>query len=335
MSSQKTIIIAEAGVNHNGSIGLAKELIDVASECGADFVKFQTFKAENLAIKNLSKAEYQKGKTNLNESQFEMLKKLELDVKDHQQLIKYCKKNNIQFLSTPFDFESIKLLEMLGIPIFKVPSGEITNLPYLQMIGRTKKPIIMSTGMSTLNEIHEALKVLLDSGAKKEKTTILHCNSEYPTRMDDVNLNAMITIKNDLGVNVGYSDHTQGIEIPIAAVALGAKVIEKHFTLDRKLFGPDHAMSIEPEELKAMVIAIRNVEVALGDGIKKPTQSELKNINLVRKSIVASKVIKKGEPFSQNNLAVKRSGDGISPMEWDSVIKKTATQNFEIDDLIK
>ena len=335
MSSQKTIIIAEAGVNHNGSIGLAKELIDVASECGADFVKFQTFKAENLAIKNLSKAEYQKGKTNLNESQFEMLKKLELDVKDHQQLIKYCKKNNIQFLSTPFDFESIKLLEMLGIPIFKVPSGEITNLPYLQMIGRTKKPIIMSTGMSTLNEIHEALKVLLDSGAKKEKTTILHCNSEYPTPMDDVNLNAMITIKNDLGVNVGYSDHTQGIEIPIAAVALGAKVIEKHFTLDRKLFGPDHAMSIEPEELKAMVIAIRNVEVALGDGIKKPTQSELKNINLVRKSIVASKVIKKGEPFSQNNLAVKRSGDGISPMEWDSVIKKTATQNFEIDDLIK
>ena len=335
MSSQKTIIIAEAGVNHNGSIGLAKELIDVASECGADFVKFQTFKAENLAIKNLSKAEYQKGKTNLNESQFEMLKKLELDVKDHQQLIKYCKKNNIQFLSTPFDFESIKLLEMLGIPIFKVPSGEITNLPYLQMIGRTKKPIIMSTGMSTLNEIHEALKVLLDSGAKKEKTTILHCNSEYPTRMDDVNLNAMITIKNDLGVNVGYSDHTQGIEIPIAAVALGAKVIEKHFTLDRKLFGPDHAMSIEPEELKAMVIAIRNVEVALGDGIKKPTQSELKNINLVRKSIVASKVIKKGEPFSQDNLAVKRSGDGISPMEWDSVIKKTATQNFEIDDLIK
>jgi len=329
-----TIIIAEAGVNHNGSIELAKILIDVAAEAGVDFVKFQTFKAETLVTQTADKAEYQKEITNTDESQFEMIKKLELDRKTHEELIDYCKIKDIQFLSTAFDQDSIELLAELNIPLFKIPSSEITNLPYLRYIGKMGKPIIMSTGMSTLDEVHNALNILIESGAKKDKITILHCNTEYPTPMEDVNLKAMITIRDELGVNIGYSDHTLGIEVPIAAVALEATVIEKHFTLDRNMSGPDHAASLEPEELKAMVTAIRNIEKAMGDGIKKPSSSEIKNMPIARKSIVAKNSIKKGELFTKDNLTVKRPGTGISPMEWDVLIGKKANKNYDVDDLI-
>ena len=335
MNNKSTIIIAEAGVNHNGSIELAEKLIDVAAEAGADFVKFQTFKAETLVTQTADKAEYQKEITNTDESQFEMIKKLELDRKTHEELINYCKTKDIQFLSTAFDHDSIDLLDELNIPLFKIPSGEITNLPYLRHIGKMGKPIIMSTGMSTLDEVRNALNILIESGAEKEQITILHCNTEYPTPMKDVNLKAMLTIKDELGVNIGYSDHTLGIEVPIAAVAMGATVIEKHFTLDRNMPGPDHAASLEPEELKAMVTAIRNIEKAIGDGIKKPSSSETKNISVARKSIVAKKSIKKGELFTEENLNVKRPGTGVSPMEWDNVIAKVANHDYEMDDLIR
>ena len=334
MNNKSIIIIAEAGVNHNGSIELAKKLIDIAAEAGVDFVKFQTFKAETLVTQTADKAEYQKEITNTDESQFEMIKKLELDRKTHEELIDYCKIKDIQFLSTAFDQDSIELLAELNIPLFKIPSSEITNLPYLRYIGKMGKPIIMSTGMSTLDEVHNALNILIESGAKKDKITILHCNTEYPTPMEDVNLKAMITIRDELGVNIGYSDHTLGIEVPIAAVALEATVIEKHFTLDRNMSGPDHAASLEPEELKAMVTAIRNIEKAMGDGIKKPSSSEIKNMPIARKSIVAKNSIKKGELFTKDNLTVKRPGTGISPMEWDVLIGKKANKNYDVDDLI-
>jgi len=335
LNNKSTIIIAEAGVNHNGSIELAEKLIDVAAETGADFVKFQTFKAEKLVTQTADKAEYQKEITDTGESQFQMIKKLELDRKIHEELIDHCKQIDIQFLSTAFDHDSIDLLDELNIPLFKIPSSEITNLPYLRHIGKMGKPIIMSTGMSSLEEVRDALNVLIESGAEKEQITILHCNTEYPTPMKDVNLKAMLTIKDEMGVNIGYSDHTLGIEVPIAAVAMGATVIEKHFTLDRNMPGPDHAASLEPEELKAMVTAIRNIEKAMGDGEKKLSLSETKNIAVARKSIVAKTSIKKGELFTEENLTVKRPGTGISPMGWDTVIGKAASSDYEMDDLIR
>lgn len=329
----RVFIIAEAGVNHNGSIELAKQLIDKASEAGADAVKFQSFKAERLVTRNARKAEYQKLTTNSRESQFEMIKKLELDYNKHRELIDYCHSKNIMFLSSPFDLESIELLNELGLEIFKIPSGEINNLPYLRKIGSLKKKVILSTGMSTLGDIENALTILRSSGTTD--VTVLHCNTEYPTPMKDVNLLAMKTIKDAFKVEVGYSDHTLGIEVPIAAVALGATVIEKHFTLDKTMEGPDHKASLEPEELKEMVRCIRNIEQALGDGVKRLTESESKNIKIARKSIVAGRDIKKGEIFTEKNLAIKRPGDGISPMRWDEVIGKIAKRDFLEDELIE
>jgi len=335
LKTQHTIIIAEAGVNHNGSMESAKKLVDVAADAGADYVKFQTFKADTLVTQSAEKAEYQKILTDKSESQFEMIKKLELDKSAHDELIKHCEEKGIRFLSAAFDHDSIELLADLNIPLYKIPSGEITNLPYLRHIGRMGKPIILSTGMSTLEEVQKALNVLLESGAEKEKITILHCNTEYPTPMEDVNLKAMLTIREELGVNIGYSDHTLGIEVPIAAVAMGATVIEKHFTLDRTLKGPDHAASLEPHELKSMVTAIRNIKKAMGDGIKKPSPSETRNIPIARKSIVAKKPIKKGERYSEENITVKRPGTGISPIEWDNIINQKSIKDFIIDDLIE
>ena len=331
----KVIIIAEAGVNHNGSIKMAKQLIDVAADAGADFVKFQTFKADSLVTKKADKADYQKKLTQKDESHFEMIRRLELDKSAHEELISYCIKKNIQFLSTAFDIESVNLLSELDIKIYKIPSGEITNLPYLRHIGGLGKPVIMSTGMATLDEVRAAMNLLIDAGLNKKDLTILHCNTEYPTPMNDVNLRAMLTMKDELKVKVGYSDHTLGIEISIAAVAMGANVIEKHFTLDRTLPGPDHAASLEPEELRSMVQTIRNIEKALGDGVKKPSPSEKKNIPIVRKSIIAKTYITKGETFSKYNLAVKRPGTGISPMQWDNILGQKASKSFESDELIK
>ena len=330
---KKVFIIAEAGVNHNGSIELAKRLIDKAAEAGADAVKFQSFKAENLVTKTAKKAEYQETATGVAENQFQMIKKLELDYEKHGELINYCQEKGIMFLSSPFDLESIDLLHKLELEIFKIPSGEITNLPYLRKIGKLKKKVILSTGMSTLGDIEQALEILRENGT--DDITVLHCNTEYPTPMKDVNLNAMNTIRDAFKVEVGYSDHTLGIEIPIAAVALGATIIEKHLTLDKTMEGPDHRASLEPDELKAMVTAIRNIEIALGDGVKKLTESELKNIKIARKSIVASQNIKKGEVFTEENLTVKRPGDGISPMNWDQVLGKIAKQDFKEDEKIE
>jgi len=328
-------IIAEAGVNHNGSIKLAKKLIDVAVVSGADAVKFQTFKAGSLSTLNAEKADYQKILTNNSESQFEMLKKLELDVDAHKELIEYCKKKNIIFLSTPYDHESIDLLDNLGLNIYKIPSGEITNLPYLIHIGGLKKNVILSTGMSNMKEIEAALNVLIEAGTKKKNITVLHANTMYPTPMEDVNLTAMKTIAQTFEVNYGYSDHTIGIEVDIAAVAMGATVIEKHFTLNKDMDGPDHKASLNPEELKLMVSGIRNIEKALGDGIKKPSLSETANIAIARKSIVASRPINKGEIFTKNNLAAKRPGKGISPMKWDEVLGGVATKDYQVDELIQ
>lgn len=330
----KTFIIAEAGVNHNGDIKLAKKLIDVASEAGADAVKFQTFKSEKVVSKYAQKAVYQKQNTDSNESQLEMIKKLELDITAHKELIDYCKKKNIMFLSTPFDHDSIELLNNLGLEIFKIPSGEITNLPYLRHIGRLRKKVIMSTGMADLGEIEDALDILIKNGTIKENITVLHATTEYPAPYEDVNLLAMQTIAKSFGVKVGYSDHTPGIEVPVAAVVLGATVIEKHFTLDKNMEGPDHKASLEPDELFAMVKAIRNIEKALGNGIKKPRQSELKNMPIARKSIVAAKPIKKGEIFTSENITVKRPGSGISPMRWDEILGTIATKDYKEDELI-
>jgi len=325
-------IIAEAGVNHNGDIRMAKELIDAAKSAGANAVKFQTFKAEHLVSKVAQKADYQKQATETDESQLEMLKKLELSFGDFKDLKKYCEKKEILFLSTAFDLDSINFLESLEMPIYKVPSGEITNLPYLMKIASFGKPVIISTGMSDLDEVGLALEVLRDNGAGT--MTLLHCNTQYPTPFEDANLKAILTLKERFGLAVGYSDHTLGIEAPIAAIALGATVIEKHFTLDKSLEGPDHKASLDPQELKTMVTSIRNIEVALGDGIKQPSVSETMNIEVARKSIVARRNIVKGEIFTQDNLTVKRPGNGISPMKWFEVLGMSAKRDFCEDELI-
>lgn len=333
---EKVIVIAEAGVNHNGDIAIAKKLIDAAVDAGVDFVKFQTFKAENLVSDSAKKADYQIENTqNATESQLQMLKKLELSHIQHQELIAYCQTKKISFFSTAFDLESLDYLKALGFEMVKIPSGEITNLPYLKKAAQLFSKVIISTGMSTLNEIENALNVFISNGTKRESIYILHCNTEYPTPMKDVNLLAMLTIKNELNVQIGYSDHTLGIEVPIAAVALGAKVIEKHFTLDRSLPGPDHKASLEPMELKEMVFAIRNIELAIsGSGIKEPSESEKKNIEIARKSIVAKIDIKSGDVFTIENITTKRPGNGLSPMLWDNVIGKKATQDYKPDEQI-
>ena len=332
---KKTLIIAEAGVNHNGDINLAKRLIDAAAAAGVDYVKFQTFNAKKLVSKNAQKATYQKQNTgDATESQLAMLQKLELSRDMHLELINYCNSQNVKFLSTGFDLESIDFLYELNIDLFKIPSGEITNLPYLRKVGGLGKHIILSTGMADLQEVKDAISVLLNAGAKKKEITILHCNTEYPTPIPDVNLRAMTTIKETIEVPVGYSDHTLGIEIPIAAVAIGATVIEKHFTLDKTMEGPDHKASLEPDELKAMVLAIRNIEIAMGHGKKEPSDSEKKNKTVVRKSIVASKKINKGEILTEDNITVKRPGNGISPMKWDSLIGSAASKDYDEDELI-
>jgi N,N'-diacetyllegionaminate synthase len=329
INKEKVIIIAEAGVNHNGNLNTAFKLIEAAADSGADYVKFQTFKTELCISKSAPLADYQKENNSTSDNQYDLVKKLELSPKMHFELIEHCKKNNIKFLSTGFDLPSLEFLNSLKIDFFKIPSGEITNLPYLRKIKSFNLPIVLSTGMANLDEIKETLKVL---GA--EDITVLHCNTEYPTPMKDVNLNAMLTIRDECGVEIGYSDHTLGIEIPIAAVAMGAKVIEKHFTLDRKMQGPDHKASLEPSELKAMVSSIRNIEVALGNGVKVPSVSESKNISIARKSIVALKNIKAGDKLTEENITVKRPGDGINPMKWDEVIGLVANKNFSEDELI-
>ena len=333
---KRTLIIAEAGVNHNGDIAKAKALIDKGAEAGVDYVKFQTFKAEKLVTKQAQRASYQDKNTQNNDSQYEMLKKLELSQVLHQELMDYCNQKGVKFLSTGFDSESLVFLAQLGITIAKVPSGEITNLPYLRQVASLFPEVILSTGMATIGEIKDAVKVLTDNGVSKDKITILHCNTEYPTPMEDVNLKAMLHIQRELGLPIGYSDHTLGIEVPIAAVALGATVIEKHFTLDKTLPGPDHKASLEPNELKAMVSAIRNIEKAIGgSGLKEVSKSEEKNKPIARKSIVASTDIKKGDTFTPENLTVKRPGTGISPMQWDEVIGKEAKRDFQEDELIE
>ncbi|MHA7608248.1 N-acetylneuraminate synthase [Elizabethkingia meningoseptica] len=333
----KTIIIAEAGVNHNGSMENAFKLIDAAVDAKVDYIKFQTFKTENLVSKSAKKADYQIQNTgDADDSQFEMLKRLELSHENHEVLIDYCKNKNISFFSTAFDLDSLDYLKKIGLDLVKIPSGEITNLPYLRKAAQLFRKVIISTGMCTMEDIEAAVDVFLKEGVLKENITILHCNTEYPTPMKDVNLKAMLSIRNSFGTDVGYSDHTIGIEVPIAAVAMGASIIEKHFTLDKTLPGPDHAASLEPHELKAMAMAIHNIDLAIsGDGIKKPSQSELKNIEIARKSIVASKNILKGEMFSLENITIKRPGSGISPMKWDEVIGETAKKNFSTDDLIE
>lgn len=333
--NKRTTIIAEAGVNHNGNIDLAKKLIDAAAIADVDYVKFQTFNANKLVTKNAEKADYQKENTGKsNDSQFEMLKKLELSKEMHFELISYCKSKGVEFLSTGFDLESIEFLSELELDFFKIPSGEITNLPYLEAVAKIGKPVVISTGMADMDEIEQALNVFLTAGIKKSEITILHCNTEYPTPMKDVNLNAMKSIKEKFDVSIGYSDHTLGIEIPIAAVAMGASVIEKHFTLDNNMEGPDHKASLEPDELSSMVKSIRNIEYAMGNGIKEPSESEKKNKDIARKSIVAKKEIKKGELFSKDNLTIKRPGKGISPMKWYDVIGEKSLKDYQKDDLI-
>lgn len=330
----KTLIIAEAGVNHNGSIEMAKRLIDAAVVAGVDYVKFQTFKAEKLVTKDAKQAEYQQ-RNAADSSQYAMLKKLELTPRQHEELIIYCKQKGVRFLSTAFDLESIEYLHSLSLGVWKIPSGEITNYPYLKKIAQYGEPIIMSTGMCSMGDVEQALNVLLKNGLTKEQISLLHCNTEYPTPMRDVNLKAMLQLRDNFGVKVGYSDHTKGIEVPIAAVALGAEVIEKHFTLDRTLPGPDHKASLEPNELKAMVDAIRNIEQALGDGQKHVSASEERNMAIARKSIVAAKDIKRGELLTEENLTTKRPGSGISPMRWEEVIGTKAIRDFKEDELIE
>lgn len=333
---KKTLIIAEAGVNHNGSLETARQLIDVAAEAGADYVKFQTFKANKLVTKTAARAEYQNTNTKDSASQYEMLQKLELSEADHLELVAYCQEKKINFLSTGFDLDSLEFLSNLGVTVAKIPSGEITNLPYLEKAAALFPEIILSTGMATIEEIKDAFQTLVNAGANRSTVTILHCNTEYPTPMEDVNLKAMLHIENELGTAIGYSDHTLGIEVPIAAVALGATVIEKHFTLSRSLPGPDHRASLEPAELAAMVLAIRNIEKAIGgSGIKEPSKSEMKNKPVARKSIVAYRPIKKGEFFSEQNLTIKRPGDGISPMKWHNIIGQTAYRDFLEDEQIE
>ena len=331
----KVIIIAEAGVNHNGSLEIAKLLVDKAVEAGTDIIKFQTFKSEKLVSKSAKQAEYQqKNIGKQGGSQLDMLKSLELSEDEHRELLDYCKKNGIRFLSTAFDMDSIEFLHSLNLGLWKIPSGEVTNYPYLRKIAQYHEPVILSTGMCEMSDIEVAIKVLVENGLSVDQITVLHCNTEYPTPFKDVNLKAMLTIGDKFGVKIGYSDHTMGIEVPIAAGALGATIIEKHFTLDKKMEGPDHKASLEPDELKAMVTAIRNIELAFGTGHKSITESERKNLEAARKSIVASRQIKKGELFTEENLTVKRPGNGISPMRWDEVIGQIAKRDFLEDQLI-
>lgn len=332
---RKTLIIAEAGVNHNGSLELAKELIDVAAEMKVDYVKFQTFKTESLITKTAKLADYQQQNIKSNISQYSMLKKLELTEEQHVDLIEYCNLKGVKFLSTAFDFESLRFLNSLKLGIWKIPSGEITNYPYLKYIAQRKQQVILSTGMSDLEDIRSAMKVFQENGLCKEQITILHCNTEYPTPMQDVNLLAIPKMQEEFGTNVGYSDHTKGIEVSIAAVALGATLIEKHFTLDRNMEGPDHKASLEPHELKAMVEAIRNVEISLGVRDKIVTKSELKNRDIARKSIVALKTIKEGDLLTEENITVKRPGNGLSPMLWEKVLKSKAIKDFQPDEFIQ
>jgi len=333
--ANKTLIIAEAGVNHNGDMDIACRLIDAATDARADIVKFQTFSAEGLVTKDAQKAAYQKATTITDESQFSMLKALELTNEQHVFLKEYCDKRGIEFFSTAFNLEGLDYLMSLGFNKTKIPSGEITNLPYLRKVGSFGKQVILSTGMSNLEEIAAAITVLERAGTSRQLVTVLHCNTEYPTPFQDVNLLAMHSIKRNLGVKVGYSDHTNGIEVAIAAVALGAEVIEKHITLDRNMPGPDHLASIEPHELTQMISAIRNIEAALGNDIKKPSASELKNRHIVRRSIVASRNISMGEIFDEKNITLKRPGTGISPMQWDEVLGCIASRNFSIDEQIE
>jgi N,N'-diacetyllegionaminate synthase len=330
----KVFIIAEAGVNHNGSLELAKKLVDVAVEAKADAVKFQTFKAVLGVSKFAPKAQYQKETTDVKESQLDMVRKLELTEEMHEELIKYCAEKNIMFLSTPFDLYAVDLLDSYGLDTFKIPSSELTNLPYLRKISKMNKKIILSTGMANLGEIEDAIGILVEGGTNKDNIILLHVNSEYPTPMEDVNLKAMLTIGNAFGMKYGYSDHTLGIEVPIAAVALGACVIEKHFTLDCSMHGPDHRASLNPQGLKDMVSGIRNIELALGDGIKRASESEAKNKAIARKSIVAKTNIKAGEIFTEENITVKRPGTGISAMKWDEVIGTKALRDYVEDELI-
>jgi N,N'-diacetyllegionaminate synthase len=331
----KVLFIAEAGVNHNGDISLAKKLVDLAAEAGADIVKFQTFKAEALVTSNAKMAEYQVQNTKKEESQLEMLKRLELRFEDFVELQKYCREKKIGFLSTGFDLEAMEFLKTLKMGLWKVPSGEITNLPYLEFIGKCNEETIISTGMANLDEVKAAMDAVIKSGTSKDKITVLHCNTDYPTRFEDVHLNAMKTMKEKLGVKIGYSDHTPGVEVSVAAVALGATVIEKHFTLDKNLPGPDHKASLAPDELKTLVSQIRNIEKALGRSEKIPSAGEEKNIKVARKSIVAKKNISSGEIFTADNLTVKRPGNGINPMNWYEVIGKKASRNYSADELIE
>lgn len=332
-----TIIIAEAGVNHNGSLEIAKQLVDKAIDAGVDYIKFQTFKASNLVTKSAKQAEYQQkniGKEG--DSQYHMLKKLELLPEAHEVLIAYCKEKGIKFFSTAFDFDSIEYLHSLNLGLWKIPSGEVTNYPLLKRIAAYNEKTILSTGMCEMSDVRDAVEALYKNGLSKEHLILLHCNTEYPTPFEDVNLKAMNTLRKEFGVEVGYSDHTKGIEVPIAAVALGATVIEKHFTLDRNMEGPDHKASLEPDELKAMVSAIRNIEKAIdGDGTKHVSESERKNIAIARKSIVAACDIKAGETFTEQNLTTKRPGDGISPMKWDEIVGMSAIRDFSEDELIQ
>lgn len=330
----RVIIIAEAGVNHNGDIEIAKKLIDVAAEAGVDFVKFQTFRADGVASKSASKADYQKQTTSAQESQLQMLQKLELSHEDHLHLIEHCKQQSVAFLSTPFDLESITLLKELGIRLGKIPSGEITNLPYLLKMAESFDELIMSTGMADLSEIKEALDLICSTGFSKEKLTILHCTTEYPTPFQEVNLKAMAAIGEQFGVRFGYSDHTVGIEVPVAAAALGATVIEKHFTLDRNMEGPDHKASLEPHELISMTRSIRNIELALGDGYKTPSPSEMRNKVVARKSIVAARNLEAGHVLTGDDLTSKRPGNGISPMQLPSVVGKKLVKAMQADELL-
>ena len=331
----KTIIIAEAGVNHNGNIDLARQMIDVAKEAGSDIIKFQSYKTHSLVSKNAEKADYQKKYGDPIESQYEMLKKLEINRQDHEILLTHCNKMDIEFMSTPFDISSLELLHQLGVKRFKISSGDLTNYPLLKATSKYKKPVILSTGMAYLGEVEQALIVLCENGLNRDDITLMHCNTEYPTPFKDANLKAIQTLKSSFGGPVGYSDHTPGIEASIAALAFGAMMIEKHFTLDKNSIGPDHQASLTAEELHRLVESIRNVELAIGDGLKQPTNSEKKNISIARKSIVAIRAIQIGEMFTEQNISVKRPGTGISPMLWENIVGRKSNRNYSEDDLIE
>lgn len=336
MGSEKVFIIGEAGVNHNGKLSLALKLVDVAVEAGVDAVKFQTFKADNLVTADADVADYARSNLGYKQTQLELLRTLELDAEAHRQLKKHCETKAIEFLSTPFDLDSIRFLNALGVRRLKVPSGEITNLPYLRAIARAGKPVILSTGMADLSEVKDAVRILMGGGIAAEELTILHCTTQYPTPPRDVNLRVLETLREAFpGVKIGYSDHTEGITIPVAAAARGAEVIEKHFTLDRRMEGPDHAASLEPAELCEMVAAIRTTELALGSRCKEPSASELPNRAVARKSIVAGKRISAGDAFTEENLTTKRPGSGLSPMCWDEVVGQIARRDFDLDEMIE